>query len=150
MIWLSVSPMMLYHSSNLKKEMKGYSMLDNCSQASFISYNMLEKKISLMLKKSIREFFHHDINSYNIWKFTISWFYCENKTNQLKLCTHHDLPIKRDEIMSKNDFERWEHLTPIKKGFPDTDHGPWYSDRFVNRSQLSSSSYFIWSYSGIK
>ena len=53
--------------------------------------------------------------------FVVSDFAGKCTISLPKLYTHHNLPISRDEIPTKNDVDRWDHLKSIKKGIPEAD-----------------------------
>ena len=121
---LSVLPMMLHHKSNPEKVMKVYGMLDNCSQWSFIIQDMLDmfdvKGINTRVSiKTLTGTTSED--SCLVDGFVVSDFAGKCTISLPKLYTRHNLPISRDEIPTKNDVDRWDHLKSIKKGILEAD-----------------------------
>ena len=121
---LSVLPMMLHHKNNPEKALKVYGMLDNCSQGSFISQDMLHmfdvKGISTRISiKTLTGTTSED--SCLVDGFVVSDFAGKYTINLPKLYTRRNLPISRDEIPTENDVDKWEHLRLIKKEIPEAD-----------------------------
>ena len=121
---LSVLPMMLNHKNNPDKALKVYGMLDNCSQGSFISQDMLHmfdvKGINTRISiKTLTSTTSED--ACLVDGFVVSDFAGKYMIHLPKLYTRRNLPISRDQIPTVNDVDKWEHLRPIKKEIAEAD-----------------------------